>query len=359
MKFMFLILFSIPLALEANFIPISGNFTLSEKTEVSNMPRVRSQDGLGICYAMAASTLFDFEYCRRKKNADCKNAPDNKKVSPLSLAALAEDPQKLREKVMSGNKNALTYTEQISIGGSVSTAIFNVLNNTEAISTEQCASLDLIFNIKTTSELAQIENVQKLNEKFSAIKNKNIDCVDCIADEINKMFPFMGSKEQIKLAFGEVDFEHFLYKLAIPPKCTQDENLLLFSKLVADLFQYPNTNELKNITRLEDKRKLFKDKIKSILASGRPLAIAEACVEDDKSPLDQSPCKQPHSVVVSGFAKACDSRGKNCKDVIKIQNSWGEKWQSENSDGWLLADDFLDRTRYVDGSLNWLDTPKQ
>ena len=58
-----------------------------DQSEVGNMPRFRSQDSVPICEAMVASTLAQFQFCKRTGVADCSAVPEDKETSPLSMLA--------------------------------------------------------------------------------------------------------------------------------------------------------------------------------------------------------------------------------------------------------------------------------
>jgi hypothetical protein len=75
---------------------------------------------------------------------------------------------------------------------------------------------------------------------------------------------------------------------------------------------------------------------KEILKGGNPFLVDGICPQ-----YRNGKCVEPHSVAVTGYRKVCKSDG-SCRDLFKIQNSWGADWQKRNNDGWLDAESFLD-----------------
>lgn len=106
----------------------------------------------------------------------------------------------------------------------------------------------------------------------------------------------------------------------------------------------------------------LKDKIKEVLKSGKPVLYPGMCV------ISESPekCNKGggHSLVISGYKKVCDANKANCKELLKIHNSWGKEWQRKNNDGWVEADPIIQNvlkekndysTKIVSASLIWFE----
>ena len=49
-----------------------------------------------------------------------------------------------------------------------------------------------------------------------------------------------------------------------------------------------------------------------------------------------------HSVVICGYKKVINIKTKEIIELFKIHNSWGEKWQKENNNGWCNAKNLLE-----------------
>lgn len=93
------------------------------------------------------------------------------------------------------------------------------------------------------------------------------------------------------------------------------------------------------------------EKVKEVLKSGNPLTFDDVCLN-----YSNSKCTQTHSLVIAGYRKMCKSDG-TCRDVVKVQNSFGKDWQEQNADGWLDAETLFRNTLSQKGraknSLAW------
>jgi hypothetical protein len=62
-------------------------------------------------------------------------------------------------------------------------------------------------------------------------------------------------------------------------------------------------------------------------------------------------------VVITGYKSLCKKeKPSDCRDVLKIQNSWGDDWQKRNDDGWLDAQTLLGDKPIKEGAISWLTT---
>jgi hypothetical protein len=60
-----------------------------------------------------------------------------------------------------------------------------------------------------------------------------------------------------------------------------------------------------------------------------------------------------HAVVVIAKATAYSTLTGDRRMVLWIVNTWGETWQQKNSDGWIFAEQFVER---ITGEVLWLKT---
>ena len=87
--------------------------------------------------------------------------------------------------------------------------------------------------------------------------------------------------------------------------------------------------------------------------SGPVLGIG-LCLQPEFTAKTRKQCEPyGHSVVISGYRKVC--HGQHCKDSLKVINSWGEDWQVSNDNGWLDANNLLDRSLYTPQAIAWLE----
>ena len=324
-------------------------------SEVMNLPPIMSQDSLGICYAYAASTMLTAENCRALGDRRCDQIRQDGLFSPLGLA-----PYGRVEDAGSGTKDK-NRNKDISAGdglagGNITNALIDVASHGSAAS-EECLSLDKILSrvggAKEMNQL-QVDLWNKLQGLYDKSKSLPKGCDSCTSDfyataksEIEKDFDIKVSNEVLLKAFAEQTYSEFFDRLFIPASCVNMKNSLAFeSYKKVGVEYYPANNGPGNYNGALTK-------LKDILASGRPLGVNNLCL--DKIPTIQKTCKQPHAVVIAGYRRVCQGNSNtNCRDVVKVVNSWGASWQQKNDDGWVDAKVLLDTTFYTKATLTWL-----
>ncbi|MFM6928487.1 MAG: hypothetical protein ACKOX6_08475 [Bdellovibrio sp.] len=319
----------------------------SSAVEVKNMPPVMSQDTIGICYSTAASTLLTAENCRANKVKDCSQISDKEIFSPLDLAQFGQ----------SEDKQPGTFPSEIREGGAISNVTQRVAIRAGSSASEECMSLDKVLaDVGGAKEASILQDKvwKSLKEKYTTFKKK---CPTCTADsyasggndqaeELGKFVKDLNldvkkSNQDVLAAFAQDTYEHFLYKLLYPPECLRPSRWVFFSnKGKVGVEFYPNTGKGNYDESIKN--------IKSVLSAGRPLALEGICC--DKAPSEH--CAEEHAVVVSGYRKVCNQKNE-CRDSLKVVNSWGQGWQNKNDGGWIDARAVLDSTFYKENTLSW------
>lgn len=324
------------------FYAIADKYNHSEKIEVPNMPPIRSQDGLGLCGTFAAATAMDFITCKQKK-IECGSLPLSEQVSTLDLASYNLRPDQ-PDMPPDTELNVKLY-----ISGFASDAIKNVYNNSYTVARESCAPFESELNLRVKTVDQANQDMEKLKKNFERMKTEADFCVDCFAKEIKSSFPGLGSIQEIRDKLKEPNYGKFLHKLLIPAKCVKDVNSESTERMKVPEFNMTSwpSAEMKDVTAEK-----FVEKAKKLLANGIPI-IADAVCFQDVLPAKPEDCKEAHSFIISGFSKMCDKSGK-CVNAFKVHNSWGQRWQNENRDGWVEADEIIKRTGLKPGSFTWL-----
>lgn len=326
--------------------------------QVPNMPKVRSQDTIGICYSFVAATLIDEANCSENKIADCASVHDKDKVSPLDLSRysvlLPDDVD---------DTDRFNY-EGLRDGGHATLAIFNAMR-TESIVRESCAPFDQVIGKADTVKSAQdleIAMWKKFKDTYESVRKKARECADCgleyataKSDEIKKNFNLKASNKEVLEAFSQDTYGKFLDKLLIPDKCWDWENQ---TRLKGNwtLEDYPKAGEKSDYNKMIAK-------VKEVLRTKRPLSLG-FCTQVPLSVKTQMACGEVkdssgnsvgagHALVIKGYRRVCNSKNQ-CYDALQVHNSWGESWQRANDDGWVDAKELLNRTFYEAGSIAWL-----
>lgn len=321
------LLSSILFALEANarFKKVSNaDFSLvSDVSEVKNLPKVRSQDSLGICYGMSSNVVAQHFYCEKKK-LDCANLTSKQMISPLSSAAFAksDDPD---EAVRSIGKFRNIDVRNSSSSGM---ALYN-LSGEFTLFADSCFPFDQVTQKYGTDEAAVNEMLRRLEDVFE--KNKKMEagaCIDCVQKEVQKSFGVSLTPNIVARALRQENFNQFFYRVTIGTNRCED----FVSLSGADRPGYKYYPTGKETANYEQKVQY----LKNVLKNGRPADLAGVCIKPGAST-----CEVQHSVAVTGYRKQCTAKGQ-CRELLRIQNSWGEDWQKAFNDGWVDAKTLLD-----------------
>lgn len=362
--FLFLMFFSEVCLARDGMNPFGFKYIVDSSTvaQVTNMPKVRSQDSFGICYAFAASTLYDEARCVQKSIADCASAPDDQKASPLDMSRFS---QILPDEVDSSDR--FNY-EGLSEGGSAALALYNALKMEPA--KESCAPFDqIVSKAKSPKEAQDLEIAmwKRFKDSYEAYKKKSKDCVACgleyataQSQELKDKFNLKASNTDILEAFAQDSYSKFLDRLLIPVDCWDPKNNLFISGW--NLKIHPEQGQKSDYNKMIGE-------IKKALTKKRPLAIG-FCTQEPLTVKSMKACSESknslgqvtgagHEVVIKGYRRICkvDDKSK-CYDAVQVQNSWGQSWQNANDDGWVDAKELLDRTFYEPQSLTWLEATK-
>lgn len=367
MKITTWLLFLIPLSYcinsfaEHGLEPIPSDFKVVQGSEllIENMPKVRNQGAVGICYAFTAATLFDEAYCQDKKIADCANAPDSLKSSPLDMTRFNQQLDKDQD-----DRDRFPY-EGLSVNGGYTANTLARAIRTRAIATESCAPFGQVqAKVSDTFQAQEIELAywKRFKNIYETHKQKKDICAKCAKEyakssinDLRNQLNLQAADIDLMEAFKQDTYEKFLDRLLIPEDCWDDKNLIGLKGGWSVKF-YPQE---------QDKEKSYNsyiNKIKELLKKKRPLSIS-FCTQEPliaKSPLECSTLLEngiksstAHEVIIKGYRKVCNSKN-ICRESLQVQNSLGQSWQDNNNDGWVAAKELLDRTFYQDG-FTWLE----
>ncbi|WII73878.1 hypothetical protein QJS83_08305 [Bdellovibrio sp. 22V] len=312
--------------------------------EIKNMPRVASQDGLGICYAFVAATQLQAEYCRVLRK-DCSKLPDEELFSPLDIARIKDSGNIKPEEARLRSSYAGLNTES---GGDPHNAAIIAGLVVQETANEACISLDKVLskmNSRGETIEAQAAMWERMKKHYLNYQ-KNKKCADCLSDiyataksDIDENLSLTTSNEEILKAFGEDSYEKFLDQLLGANKCRRATQLAFMEN--ADSLEYKfYPEDEKDPKKLKDafSPDKFKGKIKEVLKTGRPLSLGALCVGAESA----QNCKpqNSHAVVISGYRQICNQAGK-CRESLRVVNSWGKSWQDQNDGGWVDADTLI------------------
>lgn len=329
------------------------NVTKSEE-EVKNLPPIMSQDTIGICYAFAASTILTAENCRATGNSKCNQVNSDQVFSPLALASygrVSDSSAKAKKSVPS--QDGLP-------GGSIANTLQGATYTNGGAPSEACMSLDKVLSRLGGAKEAQqfqAEAWERLKGLYDKSKALPKGCDSCTSDfyataqgELEKNFDVKISNDRLLKAFAQDTYSRFFDMIMTPKEC---KNPLEFLRLVnedkVEVKTYPPNGTKGNYNGAIEN-------IKMVLGQGKLLGLGSLCLDLKPS---ESSCQSMHGVAIAGYRKVCKGNStSDCRDVVKVINSWGDSWQRRNDDGWVDARKLLDRTFYGEGTLAWLSDTK-
>lgn len=359
-------------AIEAFTPPPKSYNVKTNIIEVTNIAKIPSQGGRQICYAVAASVFLNAENCRVSK-LDCKHLTPDSLFSPagLVLDGIGDDPE--GKKIYAGE------------GGSPFNSIKVVIYESYSSPSLECTSKEKTMpefaqnDDGVEKEFAMWEEMLNLYKKISKhAKTIDYGCDECAQGFYNKykvefsklktIFPLLEDKPSTFLRLmKEHTFRDFVVRLTVPSVCRRAKNLAFFEKSNSlDVAIYPGVNGETNarlMSGIHDSLKTTGNYTESMsiirgaLAVGKVLIIEGICLS--KYAKDGT-CKDGHVAVISGAMTVCNNQNNKCTELLKVINSWGDKWQAAVNDGWVMAKPLLESTKYRFGTLIWLvDRPPE
>lgn len=309
---------------------------IEDAVEVPNMPRVRSQDALGVCYAFAATTVMQHALCQ-KNGWDCQNLKPEQEISDAGMMMDAIDQQGVR------------YFQNVGSSGTQAVSTFQKF----PIITNKCAPFDVIVNKSEDPAVAARMQDQMWDRLWDAREKtwnawKVDDCKECAKqiavtaienEEKNGNLKFNSSRTQVEKlkAFTRESGEKMMEQLLVPERCRKEETM---PQTLGDLKWKPvppDGASAEDDFVINSVKEHFKNK-KTPMMLG--VGIIDDCPDKPKKL-----CRLGgHEIVVSGYRKACNPQGK-CIEEFKVHNSWGQRWQEQNNDGWLDARALLSPSR--------------
>lgn len=334
--------------------------------QAENMPRIASQDGLGICYACVAATMMQSENCRATKPAvGCENLPPSELFSQLDLTRIA--PPKEGEEILTSRSSydGLKLDTDTMGGDPHATAIIASLY-TKRTANEACLSLDNVVNKMTTrGESARAQEAMWARMKSHYEKLKSLkSCTTCTSDayttakddalkDINSNLNLGVTNTEILETFAADTYDKFLDQITGAAKCTSVSQSAFFRPYKKVTYeQFPKVIDVDRKVMVQK----FVDKAKEVLQTGRPLALAGICLGAESA--DNCNAPNRHASIIAGYRRVCNKPnssdpGAKCRDVLKIVNCWGKSWQDENDGGWVDAETLLLHTKLQKNALGW------
>lgn len=308
--------------------------------EVPNMPRIRDQKHMGICWGVAATVLAQKYYCDLQQIGDCANLPPEKEISVLDLMSWEKlDEEKAKEAIAKNNRKIRLGLN--NTGGYPTKPLWNS-QDSFSFKRESCFPLDQFYErfgaskeslAITMSRLQLFFDTYKIQRGTGEFDDKRAltiqaqECTSCSAELVAarklvfEMFPLdkPGAYYGEKISWGltKATLDHFMYEVLFAKGC----KVIPMPSPTVHIFPAPGQHA---------SSQELTEKLKKMLRLGIPVGIASVRTGDGL-----------HAFVISGYKKVCGSERKNCHELIKAHNSWGEIWQKRANGGWIRWDAIL------------------
>lgn len=317
---------------------------------IGNLPPATSQQGLGLCFSHSAAAVFNYYQCQAAKE-DCTRIDKNQLAAPLDMARYGRKP--------TGDVDSVGSYEDIDEGGdplyTLETAALMVGH---AVS-QACFSEEKLFKDRfvpsgaiTAEDIKAQRAVLNALDDFYQQHRLKAPCTDCSASDaqvaqLKAIYATTRDAGGIGRALGQPHFGGFFAAIIIPPECRRASRRAFFE--FKDKMQI---RALPENARQQHFAGLYQA-LTQALDAGNPVIIANVCLYRDAGQ-KQCPAQYQHSLVAYGHARLCTPQGQ-CQEGLKVLNSWGEQWQSQEGQQWFDARHLLDSTGYGKQSIGWLE----
>lgn len=327
-----------------------------QPNELSNFPRERNQSVLPICQTISAYYIATYYHCKVNNINPCSKIPPEKDMSILDITS------KCRNRDESGARFQTNLFETKD-GANLFNCLTNI-NKEGRIQSELCFSYDKFISKFKGNEnlLATIKvKIEKHYDNYKKNKTEGRFCEECfIKDVYEGFFDFekpagfkMPPANYLLMALDSSTLDSMWYDLLVSSCKNQKKSQVI------DLEPEPIAKFLPDYARdippLPDKQSV-KNKIKEVLKKGWPIGIG-ICIQES------GPNCTGHNIVISGYRKVCKNNGgsQDCRDVFKVENSWGPDFYPKNPDGtlnkWFDADSLFNLTPPSRIELAWYEKP--
>lgn len=307
-----------------SLISLSPNWKIDFNSRIGATTRIRAteQHPFPFCFATAATMLWDQQRCMADKK-DCRS------YAPSSFLATVSAGQRLD-----------TGAEiELTAGGSPIRSLLHLVKN-GSVPYSQCNYSHIDPNNSGLPH--SFSNLNFVRESWLKYK----DYTPYLERYYRK--DYYKSLKSINPNISELQAEIML-KLQLSR-----------TELAAGVFMNPDcwlgaskdNRFLVKFLKIEDRsnsRQAFIT-INKLLEEKKPVII-NFCIRFNN--IEKCENHNNHSAVIVAKALAKNEVTGDRRTVYWIVNSWGEKWQEENRDGWVFADHLI---YGINGELIWLET---
>lgn len=318
------------------FVPAPPGFVdvLGSELLVHNLPRPEYAGVLPFCTGSSASFLLQHYACRVDGVSACASIGEARQISALSAVAWAEKSAAAKP------DSVPTSYRTIRAGGA---GVNILLNSARAFQFKpnSCYALG-----QMRSRFASDADYQRRSRALELLfeqSKQGAPCASCLIQAVGNDFGVMLSNPGLARALQRVSFPEFVYAVLFPDCATT-------------IVGYPPP-DIEIFPKVDQHDALPADLLPVVLSHlrmDRPVQLERICLV--KNPNGACTSSGAHAVVIVGAKRTC--RGELCVDLVKIQNFWSEKWQSDFDGGWVRADALMKAVIDLPmqpGTLSWIN----
>lgn len=291
--------------------PKDDNWVINERTRIGATERVKaqSQDPYPFCFSAAAALLWDQHRCTYDKK-NCSAAPQT------SLLAITPAGQKLPDNEVNVNEGGIAFLslKRLIEKGYVTTDKCGFQSN---ITPDYLQGTEHTITMSAMKWAAHNEYAPYLARAYRKM----------FSNEVKKVNSSLSNEKIDEILVSNLTGTRLFGELLLTESCFKDLQ-------VDDRF----TAKLKRIDNEPRDPKAAFDFINQLLAKKNPVLIALCLNEVDR----HKQCHNRHTAIIVAQAKAKHKVTGDTKTFYWVVNTWGEQWQSKNSDGWVAADRLID-----------------
>jgi len=299
---------------------------------LSKMPPLRNQGDAGHCFAFSTASAIDHFLCSEKNshfdfNDLClKNLPI---VSSLQLTSLS-----------TGSK------ERVIVEGGFASGILLTIGQVDPyLILETCAPYEKYLNYldQYTNQKQGPESLfQTVERIYNGQLAQHYSCGTEFARVLANHTLNMDTDQIMSFSRGHYNsFGELLYNTMIPRRCHGSDKMIhVFQEI-----DFDSRQGTQFLFQSQIDYDYFYKTVTEQISQDIPVIINFFTGASDAE-IDRI-----HSALITGIQQ-CKQK-KECKTLFKIQNSYGDWWQSQYNGGWVQADPLIERSVYTDLSLVW------
>lgn len=351
-----------------------GTCKFKDQKVVSHLPPLRSQDGVGFCYAFASTVLLDQYYCKNKEGGCHYPGLSDEQIKSLKKKISSGEhllpgglytPADLAKQMQTQPDDRLSVLDAIAaskkgalVEGGFTNVVLESVRAQGSIALERCAPFDMLMASDTSFFKLGVTNsnwwqrLQALFQQYefmasnvpanlsSDVKQKYLcEQAHSIAESAKQSAALVSDVDQIMRALADKDFANFVKDAVIPETCAASRKPLKPFAIGQSSQKDPKLNSAT---------------IERVLRTDTPIAVSMCSTEKSADGCGG------HAVVVAGQRQKCCAG--QCTAQYRVVDSaglfWAETKDSANPyEAWVSADEVLSKISKLpmgSNTLSWI-----